>query len=274
MTGSESIILALRSDLKNGPGPADNPREIKVWLTALGLALLENMKARPQTLPAGLETFVRVSIQKDDLFGYCDRDIVDQEVSDTHHILIGSLDTVNEDNLQSQAHEPTITYDSLGKPHLLVKGRPCASISFTGNKKEQWVAIGPLGLSLGVDIAGPDEFGPDYPLGRVFSPDELILLGKVSTLSRSWAAALIWSAKEALVKAVGCGFHTLDFRDVQILNINNCGPYFKGSAQIRSTKRPQQKYQRSARFLSLSFHDSWLTICVPPPKGSARVNLD
>ena len=50
---------------------------------------------------------------------------------------------------------------------------------------------------MGIDAAFDEEFDPTYPLHRVFHPSELALA----------PPACLWAVKEAVVKALGCGWN-------------------------------------------------------------------
>ena len=53
----------------------------------------------------------------------------------------------------------------------------------------------------------PAEFEAGYPMARAFRPAELDWARPLSGGNTSGAAALLWSLKEAAVKALGVGFH-------------------------------------------------------------------
>ncbi len=94
---------------------------------------------------------------------------------------------------------------SLGLPQWLSgDARSRKSISFSHARDNTWAALAGGG-KVGVDAAFIEEFGPDYPIARVFGADEW----RMAILARgkpSHAAALLWSAKEAAAKAAGTGF--------------------------------------------------------------------
>ncbi len=104
-----------------------------------------------------------------------------------------------------------IVSDSLGKPHLLIDGSEGPSVSFAYEGHTMWVAIGRQGSSVGIDAAQSASFMGNYPFHRVFQEGEL-----GNGREKEEAAALIWSAKEAVVKALGCGFHLVDPLHVRV----------------------------------------------------------
>ncbi|MBW1775653.1 MAG: 4'-phosphopantetheinyl transferase superfamily protein, partial [Deltaproteobacteria bacterium] len=104
---------------------------------------------------------------------------------------------------------------ALGKPCLLVGDKQGPSLSFSHGEGSLWGAMCGEG-SVGIDVAYPDEFAGGYPFGRAFSPEELDCAGGLCRNDRARGAALIWSVKEASVKATGAGFHLFDPLDVRV----------------------------------------------------------
>ncbi|MGO9567837.1 MAG: 4'-phosphopantetheinyl transferase superfamily protein [Desulfomonilaceae bacterium] len=98
-----------------------------------------------------------------------------------------------------------IVSDSLGKPHLLIDGSEGPPVSFAYEGHTMWVAVGQQCSSVGIDAAQSASFMGNYPFHRVFHEGELELGD-----GKEEAAARIWSAKEAVAKALGCGFHLVD----------------------------------------------------------------
>jgi phosphopantetheinyl transferase len=69
---------------------------------------------------------------------------------------------------------------------------------------------------VGIDVACPEEFADGYPLSRAFREEELDWAGAFCRNDTARGAALIWSAKEAAVKATGAGFNLLDPLEVRV----------------------------------------------------------
>ena len=63
--------------------------------------------------------------------------------------------------------------------------------------------------SIGIDAACNSEFAQPYPLQKVFHPQEL----------SSMEPAQIWSAKEAVAKAMGCGFDGVNPLDIRLNDV-------------------------------------------------------
>jgi hypothetical protein len=109
----------------------------------------------------------------------------------------------------------TLHKSTLGRPCLLVGDKPGPSLSFTHGEGRTWAAVCGTG-SVGIDVAAPEEFAGDYPFARAFRPEELDCARELCPNNTTRAAALIWSAKEAAVKATGAGFNRLDPLDVRV----------------------------------------------------------
>jgi hypothetical protein len=65
-------------------------------------------------------------------------------------------------------------------------------------------------------VAGTDEFQREYPFHRVFHPEELEHALRLASGDLEKASALLWSIKEAVVKALGCAFHLVDPRQITV----------------------------------------------------------
>ena len=96
----------------------------------------------------------------------------------------------------------------LGQPRLRLKGRPGPAVSFSQAAGRIYAAMTPAG-QVGVDAAQPAEFEPGYPMARAFRPAELDWARPINGGDTAGAAALLWSLKEAAVKALGVGVHFL-----------------------------------------------------------------
>ena len=106
--------------------------------------------------------------------------------------------------------------DPWGKPEIWLNGVPGPAISFSWSAGRLWAAAGRPGNSLGLDAAAPEEFAGSYPHQRVFTETERQTAITLARGDAAEAAALLWSVKEAVVKAAGCGFHFLSPKQVQV----------------------------------------------------------
>jgi len=84
------------------------------------------------------------------------------------------------------------------------------AISFSGGGGKVWAALCGDESDIGIDVAGTDEFQGEYPFHRVFHPQELQHASRLASGDLEKASALLWSVKEAIVKAMGCAFHLVD----------------------------------------------------------------
>jgi phosphopantetheinyl transferase (holo-ACP synthase) len=103
-----------------------------------------------------------------------------------------------------------VVCDPLGKPHLLLGECRGPAISFSEGGGKVWAALCEDQSDIGIDVAGTDEFQREYPFYRVFHPQELQHALRVAGEDLEKASALLWSIKEAVVKALGCAFHLVD----------------------------------------------------------------
>ena len=69
---------------------------------------------------------------------------------------------------------------------------------------------------MGVDAALEKDFSPQYPYSRAFGPEEWDWAWRHCQGLTPAAAALLWAAKEAAVKALGMGFHTRDPLNIEV----------------------------------------------------------
>lgn len=109
----------------------------------------------------------------------------------------------------------TLHKSTLGEPYLLLGDQQGPSLSFSHGKGRLWAAMCSKGR-VGIDVAYPEEFAAGYPFDRAFRPEELDSARALCHNDTARGAALIWSAKEASVKATGTGFNRFDPLDVQV----------------------------------------------------------
>ncbi len=120
-----------------------------------------------------------------------------------------------------------IVNDSLGKPRVLCGSTSAPPVSFAHVGTRTWGAICPRGAAVGIDVARAAEFNRGYPFSRAFCEEDVVVTLEKTNGDKQEAAAMLWSAKEAVVKAIGCGFHLLDPLDVRVV------PWFEvGSEHI------------------------------------------
>jgi len=104
----------------------------------------------------------------------------------------------------------------LGRPHFLLGENRGPAISFSEGGGTVWAALCGDESDIGIDVAGTDEFQREYPFHRVFHPQELQHALRLAGGGLEMATALLWSIKEAVVKALGCAFHLVDPRQITV----------------------------------------------------------
>jgi phosphopantetheinyl transferase len=117
----------------------------------------------------------------------------------------------------SAAFPIQVVRDPLGKPHLLLGEYRGPAISFSEGGGRAWAALCGDESDIGIDVAEADEFHGGYPFHRAFHAQEFQHGLRLTAGDAAQAAALLWSIKEAVVKALGCGFHLVEPRDINVL---------------------------------------------------------
>lgn len=87
------------------------------------------------------------------------------------------------------------------------------------------------GISLGIDL----EWVEDHPLSfyeDFFTADEVRALGEYAAQQLAWAGSLMWSAKEAVLKALGQGL-SVDTRTVEVFRIGEKPADGWGDVELR-----------------------------------------
>ncbi len=156
----------------------------------------------------------------------------------------------------------------LGRPYLLLGEYRGPSVSFSEGGGKLWAALCGDESSIGIDVAGCDEFQGEYPFQRVFQPQELQQALRVADGAWEEAGALLWSIKEAVVKALGCAFHLLDPRQITVYlsageTVGGDGGYiFPVGLSGKALERFPRAADRSLRVRSLPRAKGWLSIAL------------
>lgn len=154
----------------------------------------------------------------------------------------------------------------LGRPYLLVGGNPGPAISFSEGGGKVWAALSGDESDIGIDAAGSDEFQGEYPFQRAFHPEELQHAMSLANGEVAGAAALLWSVKEAVVKALGCAFHLVDPRQISVYPSaegatgEDGGYTFQVGLAGKARVRFPQSADRSLRVRSIPLDKIWLSI--------------
>jgi phosphopantetheinyl transferase len=111
-----------------------------------------------------------------------------------------------------------LSYSHLRQPRLVLDDHEeRVAVSVSHAKGRTWAALCYDVQGVGIDAACADEFGGAYPYARAFHHEELAFAVYLGVQDLAEIAALVWTAKEATVKALGCGFHLLDPLDIRIV---------------------------------------------------------
>ena len=155
-----------------------------------------------------------------------------------------------------------VVCDPLGKPHLLLGQSRGPAISFSEAGGAVWAALCGDESDIGIDVAEPDEFPSDYPFHRVFNAQELQHVVRLTEGDVEKASALLWSMKEAVVKALGCGFHLVEPRDIWVHQaVEGGGEYvFPVCLSRKALERLPMGAGRSIWVRSLPQVKMWLSI--------------
>jgi len=152
----------------------------------------------------------------------------------------------------------------LGSPHLLLGDDRGPAISFSGGGGNLWAALCGDESDIGIDVAGSNEFHREYPFHRVFHPQELQYALRLADGDLEKASALLWSIKEAVVKALGCAFHLVDPRQITVYPSTggNGGYTFPVGLSGKALMRFPIAAGRSLWVRSLPQRKMWLSIAL------------
>jgi hypothetical protein len=155
-----------------------------------------------------------------------------------------------------------VVRDPLDKPHLLLGECRGPAISFSESGGAVWAALCGDESDIGIDVAETDGFQGDYPFHRVFNAEEFQQAVRLTGGDVQQASALLWSIKEAVVKALGCGFHLVEPRDICVHPaVEEGGEYTFGVCLSRKAlERLPMGAGRSLWVRSLPQAKRWLSI--------------
>jgi phosphopantetheinyl transferase len=182
----------------------------------------------------------------------------------------------------SEDETVSIDRDALGKPAFTVRGMKAAAVSFSHGLGTTWAAFAGRDVYLGIDVAESAEFEGNYPFHRVFhktefdadwecsrgtghpvAPKHFPCVGHPRASSCAHAAFL-WSVKEAVVKALGCGFHRIDPLDVRISVQGGKGELIESTACLTGRARDRFPMVDAPRGVAVSFQQGslWVSTAV------------
>jgi phosphopantetheinyl transferase len=158
-----------------------------------------------------------------------------------------------------------IVHNSLGRPQLLLGECEGPAISFSEGGGKIWAALCPNTSDIGIDAAGIEEFSEEYPFGRVFLVQELQHALRLTCGNLKKASALLWSIKEAAVKALGCAFHLVDPLQIRVYPSaaeKNCGYIFTVCLSGKALVRFPMMAGRCIVVRALFHEKLWLSIAL------------
>lgn len=155
-----------------------------------------------------------------------------------------------------------VVHDPLGRPRLLLGEYRMPAISFSESGGHVWAALCGDEANIGIDAAMTDEFEGEYPLHRVFHDQELHHALRLTGGDRARASALLWSIKEAVVKALGCAFHLVAPLQVHVYPVidGNRGYTFPVRLSRQALVRLPLGADRSIWVRSFPREKMWLAI--------------
>jgi len=154
----------------------------------------------------------------------------------------------------------------LGKPDFQVGAYRGPAISFSQGGGTVWAALSGDDCDIGIDVAGAAEFASGYPVHRVFHPEELRHGLRLADGDLAQACALLWSVKEAAVKALGCAFHRVDPLQVRVSPPvleaagKDGGYVFPVGLSAKNQSRFPPSTSRRLSVSSLPLGEMWLSI--------------
>ncbi|MFH1113235.1 MAG: 4'-phosphopantetheinyl transferase superfamily protein [Pseudomonadota bacterium] len=169
--------------------------------------------------------------------------------------------------------ELEIESDDLGAPHLVIRGAEGPGISFSYSRDTLWAALCGRDCRCGIDAAAGGDFSGDYPFHRAFGSNEIENFLPVAGGNRAEAAALVWSAKEALVKALGCAFHLMDPLRVRVGLRGLWGEAVLLTARVESRcgEKPAEGSLQAVSLAALPVQRTWVSVAVTDRNGRACV---
>ena len=164
--------------------------------------------------------------------------------------------------LERELPDLTLKPDPLGKPQIWMGAAPGPALSFSWSTGRLWAAVGRSESDLGLDVAAPREFAGSYPHRRVFTEAEWREAVTLTAGNQEEAAALLWSVKEAVVKARGCGFHFLSPRqvEVQFAVQGEHGYLWQGYLENPGLGRTIPGGQQPCPVVSVRLKEVWLSV--------------
>jgi hypothetical protein len=161
-----------------------------------------------------------------------------------------------------------VEYDELGKPRLEIGKFMGMAVSFSRVSDMLWEALSGPGNHLGMDVARAEEFEGNYPSHRAFHPEELCS-SMLDVHGIQESAAMLWSVKEAAVKALGVGFGLLGPLDIRIESLEDRITHYIPRIFIAygSLRRIGLHSSPCMNIISFNHAGTWASVAIRPHDG-------
>jgi hypothetical protein len=154
-----------------------------------------------------------------------------------------------------------LEYDELGKPRLKIGASMGMAVSFSRVSDMLWAALSVPGNHLGMDVASAQEFEGNYPFRRAFHPEDLCS-SMLDVHGIQESAAMLWSVKEAAVKALGIGFGLLGPLDIRIESLEDRATHYVPRIFIAygSLRRIGMRSSPCINIISFNHAGTWASV--------------
>jgi len=129
-----------------------------------------------------------------------------------------------------------IKKDQWGKPSLVFDAGAVFSVSYSRGSGRLWGALACGQFSVGIDVSDFTDFAGSCPPERAFSDREWSWAVSRANGDKGAAAALLWAAKEATVKALGCDLQSVNPLSLEVMpsDQSTAGPWTRYTVAIRT----------------------------------------
>ena len=159
----------------------------------------------------------------------------------------------------------SVEYDEFGKPRLKIGEFMEMAVSFSRVSDMLWASVTGSGNHLGMDVARAEEFDGNYPFPRAFHPEELFS-SMLDIHGIQESAAMLWSVKEAAVKALGIGYGLLGPLDIRIDSVEDHTTHYIPRIFIASGPLRGIGLHSSSclSIISFSYAGTWVSVAIRP----------
>ena len=156
-----------------------------------------------------------------------------------------------------------------GAPRIFLHGRPASvALSLSHSCGVGLCAVAPASAGVGCDLETVEPRSPAF-LADYFTDAEQRLVARTPAARRDQVLTLLWSAKESVLKALGCGLR-LDTRSVNTVPadfLHTCGEEWRRVSAAHISGRTYHGWWRESRDLV------WTVVADPPPLRLVTLQL-